>query len=251
MWRQKHTQFHGPGRTEHNVVGERVWPSFAMKSTGLLFAVAGVTTAMGTLFHVNSIWLYGPYDTAAATSYSQPDWYIGFLEGSLRLFPPWETRYFGFVINNVVYSGVVIPGLIFTSLFAVPWIERWLSGDDTEHHLLDRPRDAAIRTATGAACLTVVALLFLGGSQDVIAGTFDISIGHVTTILQISLLVAPPLAGIVTWRLCRTLAGRPAPERTERAGLVVRDTQRRLPRRSRGRGRARAGRRAFGRGPPS
>jgi ubiquinol-cytochrome c reductase cytochrome b subunit len=224
VWRQKHTQFPGPGRTEHNVVGERVWPSFAMKSTGLMFAVAGVATAMGTLFHVNSIWLYGPYDTAAATSYSQPDWYIGFLEGSLRLFPPWETRHFGFVINNLVYSGVIIPGLIFTSLLAVPWIERWLTGDDTEHHLLDRPRDAAIRTATGAACLTVVVLLFLGGSQDVIAGTFDISIGHVTTILQISLLVAPPIAWIVTWRLCRTLAARPAPERTERAGIVVRDT---------------------------
>jgi quinol---cytochrome-c reductase cytochrome b subunit len=223
VWRQKHTQFRGPGRTEHNVVGERVWPSFAMKSTGLLFAVAGVATAMGTLFHVNTIWLYGPYDTAAATSYSQPDWYIGFLEGSLRLFPPWETRLFGFVINNVVYSGIVIPGVIFTSLLVVPWIERRLTGDDTEHHLLDRPRDAPIRTATGAACLTVVTLLFLGGSQDVIAGTFDISIGHVTTILQLSLLIAPALAWIVTFRLCRTLAARPAPERTERIGVVVRD----------------------------
>ena len=223
VWRQKHTQFRGPGRTEHNVVGERVWPAFAMKSTGLLFTVAGVTAAMGTLFHVNAIWLYGPYDPAAATSFSQPDWYIGFLEGSLRLFPPWETRVFGFMINNVVYSGVIIPGLIFTSLLAVPWIERWLTGDDNDHHLLDRPRDAAGRTATGVACLTVVALLFLGGSQDVIAGTFNISIGHVTTILQISLLVAPPIAWYVTWRLCGTLAGRPSPERTERAGVVVRD----------------------------
>jgi ubiquinol-cytochrome c reductase cytochrome b subunit len=223
VWRQKHTQFTGPGRTERNVVGERVWPSFAMKSTGLLFCVAGVTTAMGTLFQVNSVWLYGPYDTASATSYSQPDWYIGFLEGSLRLFPPWETRLFGFVINNIVYSGVVIPGLIFTSLIAVPWVERWLTGDTAEHHLLDRPRDAAARTATGVACLTVVALLFLGGAQDVIAGTLNISIGHVTAILQLSLLLGPPLAWIVTWRLCRALAARPAPERTERSGMVVRD----------------------------
>jgi ubiquinol-cytochrome c reductase cytochrome b subunit len=223
VWRQKHTQFAAPGRTEHNVVGERVWPAFAMKSTGLLFAVAGVTTLLGTLFHVNAVWLYGPYDTAAATSFSQPDWYIGFLEGSLRLFPPWETRAFGYVINNIFYSGVVIPGLIFTSLFAVPWIERWLTGDHAEHHLLDRPRDAAGRTAAGVAGLTVVTILFLGGSQDVIAGTFDISIGHVTAILQISLLIAPPIAAFVTWRLCRSLAGRPAPERTERAGVVVRD----------------------------
>src|SRR5918994_7826356 len=92
VWRQKHTQFTGPGRTERNVVGLRVWPGFAIKSIGLLFLVAGVITAMGALFHVNAIWLYGPYDTGAATSFSQPDWYIGFLEGSLRLFPPWETR---------------------------------------------------------------------------------------------------------------------------------------------------------------
>lgn len=90
--RQRHTQFRGPGRTEHNVVGERVWPAFAMKSIGLFFLTGGVLTAMGALVEVNPAWLYGPYDTAAATSYAHPDWYIGFLEGTLRLFPPWETR---------------------------------------------------------------------------------------------------------------------------------------------------------------
>jgi ubiquinol-cytochrome c reductase cytochrome b subunit len=223
VWRQKHTQFRGPGRTEHNVVGVRVWPAFAMKSTGLLFLIAGVVTAMGALFHVNAVWLYGPYDPGAATSFSQPDWYIGFLEGSLRLFPPWETRAFGYMINNLVYSGVLIPGAIFGALFVVPWIERRLTGDVAEHHLLDRPRDAPGRTAIGAAAITFVAVLFLGGSQDVIAGTFNISIETVTTILQVAAVVGPPIAWYVTWHLCRSLAGRPGPERTERAGAVTRD----------------------------
>ena len=224
VWRQKHTQFTGPGRTERNVIGVRVWPAFAMKSTGLLFLTAGVITAMGALFHVNAIWLYGPYSVAAATSYSQPDWYIGFLEGSLRLFPPWETRAFGFMINNVVYSGVIIPGIIFTGLFLVPWIERRFSKDDREHHLLDRPRDAPHRTAAGAAAITFVAVLFLGGSQDVIAGTFNVPIGTVTTLLQISAVIGPPIAYVVALRLCRSLARRGGPERTERAGGVVRDS---------------------------
>jgi quinol---cytochrome-c reductase cytochrome b subunit len=223
VWRQKHTQFRGPGRTEHNVVGVRVWPAFAMKSTGLLFLIAGVVTAMGALFHVNAVWLYGPYDPGAATSFSQPDWYIGFLEGSLRLFPPWETRAFGYMINNLVYSGVLIPGAIFGALFVVPWIERRLTGDVAERHLLDRPRDAPGRTAIGAAAITFVAVLFLGGSQDVIAGTFNISIETVTTILQVAAVVGPPIAWYVTWHLCRSLAGRPGPERTERAGAVTRD----------------------------
>ena len=223
VWRQKHTQFEGPGRTERNVVGERVWPSFAMKSTGLFFLVAGVVTALGALFHVNAIWLYGPYDTAAATSYSQPDWYIGFLEGSLRLFPPWELRIGRFMINNLVFSAMLIPGVIFGALALVPWIERRLTGDDREHHLLDRPRDAPHRTAIGVASITFVAVLFLAGSQDVIAGTFDISTGRITTILQISALVAPPLAYLATLATCRALAARPMPERTERAGGIARD----------------------------
>ena len=147
---------------------------------------------------------------------------------------------FGFVINNVVYSGVDHPG---PDLHVARSPCRGSSAGSpattpsTTCSIAHATRP--IRTATGVACLTVVALLFLGGSQDVIAGTFDISIGHVTAILQISLLVAPPIAWIVTWRLCRTLAGRPAPERTERAGVVVRDQQRRLPRRSRGRARDR------------
>ena len=149
------------------MIGERVWPAFAMNSIGLLFLTAAVITALGAIFDINAIWLYGPYDAAAATSYSQPDWYIGFLEGSLRLFPPWETRVGGYVINNVVYSGVVLPTLIFAPLFAVPWIERFCTGDSSEHHLLDRPRDAANRTAIGVGSITAVTVLFLGGAQDV------------------------------------------------------------------------------------
>jgi ubiquinol-cytochrome c reductase cytochrome b subunit len=223
VWRQKHTQFTGPGRTERNVIGLRVWPGFAIKSIGLLFLVAGVVTAIGSLFHVNAIWLYGPYDTGSATSYSQPDWYIGFLEGSLRLFPPWETRAFGYMINNVVYSGVIIPGVIFTGLLLVPWIERRFTKDDREHHLLDRPRDAPYRTAAGAGAIAFVAVLFLGGSQDIIAGTLNMSIGHVTSILQFSAILAPPITYFVTLQLCKALATRPGPDRTERSGGVVRD----------------------------
>ena len=223
MWRQKHTQFTGPGRTERNVVGLRVWPGFAIKSIGLLFLVAGVITAMGALFHVNAIWLYGPYDPGAATSFSQPDWYIGFLEGSLRLFPPWETRVGRFMINNVVYSGVIIPGIIFTGLLLVPWIERHFTKDDREHHLLDRPRDRPHRTAAGAAATTFVAVLFLGGSQDVIAGTLNMSIGTVTAILQFAAVLGPPIAYYVTWRVCRALMTRAGPDRTERSGGIVRD----------------------------
>ena len=221
--RQKHTQFPGPGRTEHDVVGERVWPGFAMKSVGLLLLTAGVVAALGALVEVNPVWLYGPYESAAATSYSQPDWYIGFLEGSLRLVPPWELRIGRFVVNNLVLSGMLVPGVLFGATFAVPWIERRITGDRNEHHLLDRPRDAPRRTATGVAGLTFVTVLFVGGAQDVVAGTLDMQVGHVTTVLQVAALAGPVVAWYVTWRVCLALQRRPRPERTERTVVVEQD----------------------------
>jgi ubiquinol-cytochrome c reductase cytochrome b subunit len=221
--RQKHTQFPGPGRTERNVVGLRVWPGFAMKSVGLFFLTAGVLTGIGALLHINPVWLYGPYQPSAATSYAQPDWYIGFLEGSLRLFPPWETRLGPFVINQLIYSGVVVPGVIFTALFLAPWIERRITGDRAEHHLLDRPRDAPGRTATGAAAVALVTILFVGGGQDVVAHMLNTSVGHVTAALQLLALIGPPVTWVVTWHVCKSLRQRPPPGRTERSVAIVRD----------------------------
>ncbi|MBV1892968.1 MAG: ubiquinol-cytochrome c reductase cytochrome b subunit [Ilumatobacteraceae bacterium] len=216
VWHQKHTQFKGPGRTEDNVVGERVWPAFAMKSIGLMFFVAAAVSAMAAIFEINPIWLYGPYDSGAATSLSQPDWYIGFLEGSLRLMPPWETRIGGFVINNIFYSGVVVSATIFGGLYAVPLIERKLTGDNRDHHLLDRPRDAPWRTAIGAASIAAVGILFIGGAQDVVARTFDMPMATVTRVLQFAFLVVPPIVLVLTRRICIALRDRPGPANSER-----------------------------------
>lgn len=223
VWRQKHTQFDGPGRTERNVVGEAVWPGFAFKSMGLLFLTAAVTVALASLFTINAIWLYGPYAPAAATSFSQPDWYIGFMEGSVRLFPDWQPHIGRYMLPNPFYSGVLIPTVIFIALFATPFLERRLTRDDGEHQLLHRPRDAPVRTGLGVAGFTFVGLLFVGGAQDVVAETIDVSVGHVTAVLQIGILVVPVVTGWVTYRICLVLRDRPQPESTERAEAVVRD----------------------------
>ena len=113
LWRQKHTQFRGPGRTEDNIEGSHLWPSYAAKSIGLFFIVTGVLAALGGLAQINPVWLYGPYDPAqasAATAGSQPDWYVGWLDGALRIMPGWEIRAFGHTIANPFFPGAVLPG---------------------------------------------------------------------------------------------------------------------------------------------
>ncbi|HEX2030731.1 MAG TPA: ubiquinol-cytochrome c reductase cytochrome b subunit [Actinomycetota bacterium] len=212
IWHQKHTQHAGPGRTETNVVGSTLWPTYAAKSVGLFFAIAAVLGAMGGLLQINPVWLYGPFDAAAVTSPAQPDWYLGWLEGALRLFPPWELRVAGHTVANPFFPGVLLPGVTFLLLYAWPFLEARATGDRSPHHLLDRPRDHPLRTAIGAAGLTFYGLLFLAASNDVVAKTFAVPVAAVTVAFQVLVLVLPMLVGVVTFRLMRRLRDSGAPD---------------------------------------
>jgi ubiquinol-cytochrome c reductase cytochrome b subunit len=224
IWRQKHTQFAGKGRTETNVVGSRLYPNFAMKSLGLFLMTAAVLAGLGGLVQINPIWLYGPYDPAAVTAGSQPDWYIGWLEGALRLMPPWEVRAFDRTIPNPFFPGVLLPGVLFTLLFVWPWLEAWVSKDKAAHHILDRPRDRPKRSAFGVGASVFYLVIFLAGGNDVLAQRFQISVNAMTKLLQVALFVGPVVAYFVTYLVCRELrdAGVPITHPSVETGILVR-----------------------------
>lgn len=203
--RQRHTQFPGRGRTAHNVVGERMWPTYAAKALGLFFLTAAVLAALGGLAQINPIWIYGPFDPAQVSSASQPDWYMGWLDGALRLMPGWDIRAFGFEIPNPFLVGVALPGLTFGLLYAWPFLEARLSGDRAEYHLCERPRDRPLRTALGVATIAFYTVLLFAGGSDVLSTTFGLSVNAVFRAFRLLLFTLPPLAGWVTWRLCREL----------------------------------------------
>ncbi|TQN43504.1 menaquinol-cytochrome c reductase cytochrome b subunit precursor [Blastococcus colisei] len=201
--KQKHTQFPGAGRTEHNVVGNRLFPTFAAKATGLIFIVFGVCAALGGLVQINPIWLWGPYNPAQVSAGSQPDWYIGFLDGSTRIFPPWDINLPGdYNIPALFWPTVVIAGLMFTLLALYPLIERKMTGDTAPHHLLQRPRDVPVRTSLGAMALAFYLWLMVAGGNDVIADKFDISLNAMTWVGRIGVIILPAIAYMVTYRIC-------------------------------------------------
>jgi len=207
VWRQKHTHFPGgePVRTDSNIQGERLWPRYTFKSVGLFMVIAGVLAFLGGLAQVNPIWLYGPYDPSAVSAGSQPDWYVGFLEGVLRLFPPWEIRGFGHEIPEPFFPAVLIPAIVFTVMFAWPFIERRITGDREEHNMLNFPRDVPWRTAFGVAAMTFFAVLTIAGGNDVIASFFGVSVEAVTRVLRVSVFVLPAIAYAVTYYIAREL----------------------------------------------
>ena len=202
----KHTHYSGAGRKDTNVVGYPLMPVYVAKAGGFFFIVFGVIMLISSFFTINPIWNYGGYDPSPVSAGTQPDWYIGWLDGALRLAPTGME----FMIGDVTVSmNILIPlavSLIFLALVAVyPFIENWITGDKREHHVLDRPRNAPVRTAIGAAGVTFYAILWAGASTDLIATQFRMSLNQVLTAMQISLIVLPIVAFIVTKRICLAL----------------------------------------------
>ena len=202
----KHTHFPGPGRTDRNVVGFPLFPVYVAKAGGFFFIVFGVLALMGATMAINPVWNYGPYDPSPVSAGAQPDWYMLFLEGSLRLMPGNLTEFVtwgDFTISaNVLVPAVIVPGILFTALAAYPFLEALATGDKREHHVLDRPRNAPVRTASGVAILTAFFVLIIAGSNDIVATHFGLSINDISILLRVLFFVAPVVAFWATKRIC-------------------------------------------------
>ncbi|ERK72507.1 cytochrome b [Leifsonia aquatica] len=202
----KHTQYAAPGRTQGNVVGYPVLPVYAAKAGGFFFIVFGVIAAMASFFTINPIWNYGPYDPSPVSAGTQPDWYIGFADGALRLVPPgWEFVWLDRTWSFNIIIPVAILGLFIVTVLIYPFIEAWITGDKREHHILDRPRNAATRTAVGAAGVTFYAVFWAAASSDLIATHFKLTMEGVIHSLQALLFLGPLIAYVLTKRVCIAL----------------------------------------------
>jgi ubiquinol-cytochrome c reductase cytochrome b subunit len=203
----RHTQFAGPGRSERNVVGTPLWPAYALRSLALFAATAAVLFALGGLVQINPVWQWGPYEPWLATNGAQPDWYLGWLIGALRLTPPIEVTAFGrTLVPNPFFGGVLFPGVVFALLFLWPSLERRLTGDHAEHHLLDRPRDRPLRTALGAAFFAWVATIFVAGAADRVFVAFGIPYTSQVWFFRVAAVVVPGVVFLATRRTCRELS---------------------------------------------
>ncbi|QVQ53239.1 cytochrome bc complex cytochrome b subunit [Spiractinospora alimapuensis] len=210
LWHQKHTQWPGPGRSDKTVVGSPMYPAFAVKAGAFFFFTFAVIAGLSALVQINPIHLFGPFTPTSVTSGLQPDWYMGFLEGALRIFPDWFDIWIaGYVIpTGVLFPAVVIFGALFTALGVWPWVERWITGDRRVHNVLDRPRNAPARTGLGVAGMTFYGLLWAAGANDVIAETFSISLYWTTYFFRVAAIIGPVIAFIITKRICLGLQRR-------------------------------------------
>jgi ubiquinol-cytochrome c reductase cytochrome b subunit len=203
MFYQKHTQMPGKGRTNTNVVGAPAFPYFAAKTGAFFFFTFAALALAGTFAQINPIWLYGPFTPVGISAGTQPDFYMGMLEGALRVMPAWQTVLWGHTFAwNVLIPALLPLGAIFTLAAFWPFLESWITGDKREHHVNDRPRNAPTRTAIGIAVVVFYGVLWLEGANDLIADHFDISLYQTTIIARYAMFIGPVLAYIITKRIC-------------------------------------------------
>ncbi len=221
--KQKHTQFAGHGRTEKNVVGSPMYPTFIAKTTGFLFVITGVLWALGGLAQINPIWQFGQYEPYKISYAVQPDWYMGWLDGALRIMPSWEFSGFGHTIPFEVFlPAVLFPGLTFNLFYLWPAIEARVTGNRGAHNLLDRPRDRPLHTAVGATGLAFYFMLFAASSTDVLANFTQISLNTVLWFFRFAVFIIPIIVGFVTWSICREMIGVQGIGKRKRAVVVTR-----------------------------
>jgi ubiquinol-cytochrome c reductase cytochrome b subunit len=202
-----HTQFkRGPRETERRIVGVPTFPGQAPRSLGLMFAVAGLLVLLGGLVQINPIWLWGPFHTYVSTNGAQPDWYLGWLIGALRLMPGWDWTIGDYtLVANPFWGGALFPTVVFGFLYLWPWLERRLTGDRAFHNLLDRPRDAPGRTAVGFGVLTWVLLVFFAGASDRVFVFFGLSYSTQIWFFRVASIVLPFVVAFVARRVCLEL----------------------------------------------
>jgi ubiquinol-cytochrome c reductase cytochrome b subunit len=213
-----HTQFRGPGaQSEHVVRGVPTFPGQTPRSLGLMFGTAGVLFLLGGLVQINPIWLWGPYHTYASTNGAQPDWYLGWLIGALRLVPGIDVTVGRYTLfPNPFWGGAAFPLVVFGFLYLWPWIERRITGDAASHNLLERPRDNPLRTAVGVGVVSWVFIVFVGGSSDRVYVLFDLPYTSQVWVYRIVVWIVPLVAAAITYRICKELVAGEKVERERR-----------------------------------
>jgi ubiquinol-cytochrome c reductase cytochrome b subunit len=225
IWRQLHTNYPGPHRTDRSIVGSRLWPSYTLKSLGLFLLILSLLSALGGLVQIDPVWIYGPYDPIAIMPGAQPDWYMGWIDGALRLFPGVNVRGpHSLVIPELFFPAVLFPASLFALLYLYPFLEQFLSFDFHQHNILRLPYQQPFTTSFGCALIMLLLVLEAAGGDDVMAVAADLSVVQMRTILRVLVFVAPVLTWIVIYTFCRRVRVRHELEASSAdSGLASRD----------------------------
>ena len=212
--RQRHTQFPKRGIDGHRwIVGKPLWPAQFAESTTLVLWIGGLLALAATFIPWSDVELLGPYIPGEVGNNAQPDWFMFWLEGVLRMFPALEWDLPGFTISGPFVAGVLLPGLVFGALIAYPSIERRVYRLEGPWHVLQNPLDIPLRAAWAIGTFSFVLISSAAATNDQLSRMTGIPIERWIWAFRTLALLAPPTLALLAYRACRA--------RLRRRGLAV------------------------------
>ena len=191
--RQRHTQFPVRGIDGHRFIyGKPLWPSQVAESTTLILWVGGLLALAAVFIPWSDVSLLGPYVAGEVGNNAQPDWFMFWIEGMLRIFPPLEFSLFGLMtVSGPFIAGIVLPGVVFTYLAIYPFLERRLYGLSGEWHVLQNPLEIPLRAASMLGVFSFVLILSAAATNDVLSRLLGLPIEAMTVTFQVTSVVVP------------------------------------------------------------
>lgn len=176
----------------------------------LFLFTSAVLVLLGAIAQINPVWLIGPYQPGSISSGAAPDWYMGFLDGALRIMPAWDVSLAGHsLVLGIVVPGLLLPALFFTGVALYPVADRRIAGQRPPRGLLPpRQADPANRIAAGAAGVTFYVLLWAAAANDQIADHLHLDLYTVTWCFRVLVLTGPVLAFVLARVACHSLSER-------------------------------------------
>jgi ubiquinol-cytochrome c reductase cytochrome b subunit len=202
--RQRHTQFPRRGIDGHRfILGKPLWPSQFAESTTLVLWIGGVLAASAVLVPWADITLQGPYVPGEIGNNAQPEWYLFWLEGALRIFPPLEVSLLGTTISAAFVSGALLPGLVIGTLVLYPFLERRVYALEGDWHVLQNPLDIPLRAAFLLGTFSFLLILSAAATNDILSRLMGVRVETLTWAFRIAAVALPPLAALAIWRHAR------------------------------------------------
>ena len=190
--RQRHTQFPARGVDGHRfVLGKPLWPAQFAESTVLVLWIGGLLALAAVVIPWSDIAFQGPYVPGEVGNNAQPDWFMFWLDGMLRVFPALEIGFPGFTLNGVFVAGVVLPGVVFGVLFAYPFVERKVYGLEGQWHVLQNPLDIPLRAGVVLALFSGVLILSAAATSDQLSRLSGVSIETILWIFRFMVVLVP------------------------------------------------------------
>lgn len=164
---------------------------------------AALLVASAAVVPWSDVTLEGPYRIGQAANDLQPDWFLFWPEGAMRILPAIDVELLGTQLTNTFVAGVALPATLLLFPLVLPLVDRWRAPRSVDPDVAEHPFDAPVRLGFVVAWVSTLAVLGAGATDDVVADATGVAVESIVYALRVALVTLPVLSGVSAYAYAR------------------------------------------------